>query len=723
MTDKQTPIKNMERPVTVLKGVGDARREALSRLGAETLGDLIRIFPRAYQNRGDIQTISVIRDRLKNGEKGPFAAELTVSTEPEVRMIRRGMVLLKVKAFDETGTAELTYFNMAYMKNVFHVGETFRFFGRFTCEYNRVQAANPIAERMDEAVPLRDIVPVYPLVQGLTQKVMAQLVGEALRICGNELTEYMPKDALAEMGMPTYAWTMTQIHRPESVSAIETAKRRLMFDELYLTLLSMNLGQSRRKKKNTCPVNGDEMQTFFDALPFEMTGAQRRSVDEILADMAGESLMNRILTGDVGSGKTIVAAAACYAAVKSGYRAALMVPTEILANQHAEDFVKLFTPLGINCALLTGSTRKREKDKILAGLTDTQIGGGIDIVIGTHALLSEGVEIDRLGLAVIDEQHRFGVMQRAALFEKGDGIHSLVMSATPIPRTLTLAAFGSLDVSRIDELPKGRQKIDTLVVNESYRERLNGFIRKQAEEGHQIYVVCPAVDEAEAEETDTEEMADIPFVDMEVDTSTPLKAATVFAEYLKEELDGLTVEYVHGKMKSAEREKIMTAFAAGAVDVLVSTTVIEVGVNVPNATLMIVENAERFGLSQLHQLRGRVGRGTAKSYFVLVSDSTTPESAERLRAIKSTSDGFKIAEYDLELRGPGDFFSDAGVIRQHGQMSDALTSACRDTGLIERASFYAKRTAQDDPMLANPENRETALRLEKMAARSNKTVN
>ncbi len=716
--------------MTVLKGVGDARREALAKLGAETLGDLIRVFPRAYQNRGDIQSISVIRDRLKNGERGPFSAELTISTEPEVRMIRRGMVLLKVKAFDETGTAELTYFNMPYMKNTFHVGETFRFFGRFTCDYNRVQAANPIAERMDGVESLQQIVPVYPLVSGLTQKIMTQLIGEALRLCSNELTEYMPKDALAEMAMPTYAYTLSQIHQPQSLSAIETAKRRLMFDELYLTLLSMNLGQARRKKKNTCPVRCDTMDEFYAQLPFEMTGAQRRSVNEILGDMSGDFLMNRILTGDVGSGKTIVAAAACYAAVKSGYRAALMVPTEILANQHAEDFVKLFKPLEINCALLTGSTKKREKDKILAGLNDEQTsmteqksGDGVDIVIGTHALLSEGVEIDRLGLAVIDEQHRFGVMQRAALFEKGDGIHSLVMSATPIPRTLTLAAFGSLDVSRIDELPKGRQKIDTLVVNESYRERLNGFIRKQKEEGHQIYVVCPAVDENDAEETDTEEMADIPFVSMEVDTSTPLKAATVFADYLKDELDGLTVEYVHGKMKSAEREKIMSAFARGEVDVLVSTTVIEVGVNVPNATLMIVENAERFGLSQLHQLRGRVGRGTAKSYFVLVSDSTTPESAERLRAIKSTSDGFKIAEYDLELRGPGDFFSDAGVIRQHGQMSDALTSACRDTNLIERASFYAKRTAQDDPKLEKPENRETVLRLTKMAARSNHTVN
>ena len=716
--------------MTVLKGVGDARREALAKLGAETLGELIRVFPRAYQNRGDIQTVSVIRERLKNGERGPFSAELTISTEPEVRMIRRGMVLLKVKAFDETGTAELTYFNMPYMKNTFHVGETFRFFGRFTSDYNRVQAANPIAERMDGVESLQEIVPVYPLVSGLTQKIMTQLIGEALRLCSNELTEYMPKDALAEMAMPTYAYTVTQIHQPQSLSAIETAKRRLMFDELYLTLLSMNLGQARRKKKNTCPVRCDSMDEFYAQLPFEMTGAQRRSVNEILGDMSGDFLMNRILTGDVGSGKTIVAAAACYAAVKSGYRAALMVPTEILANQHAEDFEKLFIPMGIRCALLTGSTKKREKDKILAGLNDEQTsmteqksGEYIDIVIGTHALLSEGVEIDRLGLAVIDEQHRFGVMQRAALFEKGDGIHSLVMSATPIPRTLTLAAFGSLDVSRIDELPKGRQKIDTLVVNESYRERLNGFIRKQKEEGHQIYVVCPAVDENDAEETDTEEMADIPFVSMEVDTSTPLKAATVFADYLKEELDGLTVEYVHGKMKSAEREKIMSAFARGEVDVLVSTTVIEVGVNVPNATLMIVENAERFGLSQLHQLRGRVGRGTAKSYFVLVSDSTTPESAERLRAIKSTSDGFKIAEYDLELRGPGDFFSDAGVIRQHGQMSDALTSACRDTNLIERASFYAKRTAQDDPKLEKPENRETALRLAKMAARSNHTVN
>ena len=368
------------------------------------------------------------------------------------------MVLLKVKAFDETGTAELTYFNMPYMKNVFHVGETFRFFGRFTCEYNRIQAANPISERLDGAEPLQDIVPVYPLAAGLKQKNMTQMVQEALRICGNDLTEYMPKDALAELGLPTYAHTVMQIHRPSSLSAIEAARRRLMFDELYLTLLSMSLGQAKRKKKNTCCVADADLSAFLAQLPFEMTGAQMRSVKEIIGDMSGEYLMNRILTGDVGSGKTIVAAAACYAAVKSGYRAALMVPTEILANQHAEDFVRLFTPLGIRCALLTGSLKKRERDAVLAGLTDQQMVGGVDIVIGTHALLTDDVEIERLGLAVIDEQHRFGVMQRAALLEKGGGIHSLVMSATPIPRTLTLAAFGSLDVSRIDELPKGRQK-------------------------------------------------------------------------------------------------------------------------------------------------------------------------------------------------------------------------------------------------------------------------
>lgn len=723
--EKNQLTNKLEADVSTLRGVGQARREALSKMGIETIGDLLRCYPRAYQNRGDTHTLAEIKEKMTNGEVGPFSVILTIASEPNVKMIRRGMTILKVRAFDETGSVEITYFNQPYMKDTLHTGSAFRFFGRFTVDYNRLQLQNPLHEPYVEGVPLPDIVPVYPLSQGLTQKFMMNITSEALRLAGGEFVEYLPKDALAELQLPTAGYTMQQIHRPESVSMMETAKRRLVFDELYLMFLSMTMTGARAKRANTCPFTKGDLTPFLVNLPFELTGAQMRSVKEIRDDLSGKTLMNRILTGDVGSGKTIVAAAAAYLAVKNGYRAALMVPTEILASQHYEDFEKLFTPMGIRCALLTGSTKKRDRDRILAGLNDEPtVEGKLDIVIGTHALISDGVKLERLGLAIIDEQHRFGVMQRAALFEKARDVHCLVMSATPIPRTLTLAAYGSIDVSRIDELPKGRQKIDTFIVNEGYRERLNAFIRKQADEGHQTYVVCPAVEESqEKESANPEEMADIPLIGSTVDTSVPLKAATAFAGYLQEALPDLKVGFVHGKMKPAEKDRVMESFSSGELDVLVSTTVIEVGVNVPNATLMIVENAERFGLSQLHQLRGRVGRGQFKSYFILVSDTRQPEAQDRLRAVKNTTDGFEIAEYDLQIRGPGDFFSETGEIRQHGQMNFRLAAACRDTHMIERASFYANRTVTDDPMLEKDKNRAIAARLAEFGKKTEKTSN
>ncbi len=712
----------LDTSVTNFRGVGEARAAALAKMGILTAGDLLRCYPRAYQNRGDTVTLAEVREHLKNGEgDGPFSVLLTIAAEPSVSMIRRGMTLLKVRAFDETDAVEITYFNQTYLRDKLTTGASFRFFGKFALDRSKLKLNSPISEPYAEGVPLPDIVPVYPLSAGLTQKMMASLVNEAMRMCANEIAEFLPTDALSELGLPTLSYTLTNIHKPESMNALESAKRRLVFDELYLMFLSLSLSGAKLKRDNTLPMklSHEDAAAFKGILPFELTNAQRRSVNEIASDMGGESLMNRILTGDVGSGKTIVAAAAIYMAVKNGYRAALMVPTEILANQHYEDLSALFGKLGITCALLTGSIKKKERESILAGLSDNGMDiGKIDVVIGTHALISEGTVIDRLGLAVIDEQHRFGVTQRAALFDKAADVHCLVMSATPIPRTLTLATYGSIDVSRIDELPKGRQTIDTFIVDERYRERLNAFIRKQAAEGHQVYVVCPAVEEAEEDPytkaydgSDTDEMADIPLVANWRDTSVPLKAATVFAEVLAEALPELKVGYVHGKQKAAQRESVMSEFASGNLDVLVSTTVIEVGVNVPNATLMIVENAERFGLSQLHQLRGRVGRGTAKSYFILVSDSKNPVARDRLNAIKSTSDGFRIAEYDLEMRGPGDFIGENGIIRQHGQMNFTLAATCRDTNLIERASFYAKRTAADDPELSDEVNRRAAKQL------------
>ncbi len=729
--------QKLDTPVTEFRGVGAVRAAALSKMGIFTAYDLLRCYPRAYQNRGDIVTLSDIKAKLQNGEDGPFSAVLTIATEPTISIVKRGMTLLKARAFDETDAVEITYFNQTYLRDKMTTGATFRFFGKFVLDssHKKVQLklTNPISEGYVEEVPLPDIVPVYPLSSGLTQKMMASLVGDAMRIAGNEIVEFLPSDALVELGLPTLSYTLSNIHRPESMSALESAKRRLVFDELYLMFLSIAISGAKMKRENTLvmKLSPKDADAFKNVLSFELTGAQRRSINEIAADMAGEFLMNRILTGDVGSGKTIVAAAAIYIAVKNGYRAALMVPTEILANQHYEDLSTLFGKLGITCALLTGSIKKKEREQVLSGLSDEGLMvNKIDVVIGTHALISEGTVIDRLGLAVIDEQHRFGVTQRAALFDKAKDIHCLVMSATPIPRTLTLATYGSIDVSRIDELPKGRQKIDTFIVNEGYRTRLNGFIKKQVAEGHQVYVVCPAVDEVEEDaytkkydENDTDEMADIPLVENWRDTSVPLKTATAFADYLADALPELKIGYIHGKLKAAQREAVMSEFATGNLDVLVSTTVIEVGVNVPNATLMIVENAERFGLSQLHQLRGRVGRGTAKSYFILVSDSKSETAIDRLRAIKSTSDGFQIAEYDLEMRGPGDFIGEGGIIRQHGQMNFTLAASCRDTTMMERASYYAKRTASSDPELMEEQNKRAARQLERLIKSVGNTQN
>ena len=724
MAEETTGI--LEQPVTVLKGVGPAKKEALAKIGIETVGDAVRCWPRAYQNRGDTKNLAEIAALCRNGETGPFSAILTISTEPQGRYIRRGMHLTTARAFDESGTVSITWFNQPYVAGRIRAMGVYRFYGRFewNAQYRKLSLNSPLSEPWKEGVSLPAIVPVYPVATGLTQRFMTDLTGRAISAAAGELWEFLPTPALEDLKLPAYAYAVRQIHRPDSLEAMETARRRLVFEELWLMFLSMAKTRADTKQPSgALRLTDTELGEFYRSLPFTLTGAQDRCVSEIVRDMAGEHLMNRILTGDVGSGKTAVAAAAAYAAARNGFRTMLMAPTEILARQHAEDFEKLFAPLGIRVALLTGSTKKKEKDLILDGLRDQpRMGEGISVLIGTHALLTEDVEADSLGLCVIDEQHRFGVHQRAALFEKARNVHSLVMSATPIPRTLTLAAYGMIDVSRIDEMPKGRQKIDTFIVNESYRERLNAFIRKQAAEGHQTYVVCPAVEESEPKPGEGEEMADTPLLDV-MEEAPPMKNARQTADELAAALPELSIGFVHGRLKPAEKERVMAAFADHELDVLVSTTVIEVGVNVPNATLMIVENAERFGLSQLHQLRGRVGRGSAKSYFILVSDSEKPEAQDRLKAVKSTTDGFEIAEYDLEQRGPGDFFSECGPIRQHGQMNFRLAAACRDPEMIERASFYARQTAEDDPGLVKPENRRIRERLMEFGQKTEKTQN
>jgi len=640
-----------------------------------------------------------------------------VGTEPQVRLIRRGMSLVKFSAFDETGSCEITYFHMEYVKRTFHVGSVFRFFGRFQYDYGRVQTVNPIYEPWVEGRPMPALVPVYPLTAGLSQKLLYQYTGEALRQAGSSLEEYLPPHILREAALPSHSYMVHALHRPQSLEQLEGAKRRLVFEELFLQFLCMAQNGGGAKIPNRYPLTWRDTSGFLARLPYTLTDAQKRAIDEIAGDMAGEFAMNRILIGDVGSGKTVVAALSAYLAIRSGYRAALLVPTEILAVQHYKELSALFGELGIGTVLLTGSTGKKKRDAVLRSLRDDSLTieeNAASFVIGTHALLTGDVQIDRLGLVIIDEQHRFGVMQRSAILEKGEDCHCLFMSATPIPRTLSLVAYGSLDVSAIDALPRGRQPIDTFIVNSSYHARMLNFIRKQAEEGHQTYIVCPAVEEKnrEKEESDPESLSNLSLFDLSgeaiqarIDSplatapeSPPLKAAVTYAQTLAEELPEWKIGLVHGKMKPAEKEAVMASFCTGETQVLVATTVIEVGVNVPTATLMIVENAERFGLAQLHQLRGRVGRGKDKSWFILVSDSHDEEALARLRILKETTDGYRIAQEDLEMRGAGDFITGTGV-RQSGQSQFRLAAACRDTAFMEQAASLAKALVSEDPML------------------------
>lgn len=694
-------------PVRALPGVGESRAAAFARMGVFTLRDLIRHFPRAYENRGAIRPLAAGLD----GETGAFL--LTVGTAPRSAMIRRGMTVTKFRAFDESGTVEVVFFNQSYVKDVFHVGTQFRFFGKLTPSRSGFQLSSPAFEAVIPGVPLPPFVAKYPLSEGLSGKIVEKAVAAALRAVLPTLVDYLPEDIRERHRFPTLSYALMNIHAPRDNEVLTASLRRVVFDELYCFSLGMALSRARRTEERAPACPRADLSPLLSRLPYRLTAAQTRVCEEILQDMAGgeQSPMNRILIGDVGCGKTVCAAVAIYQAVCAGHQAALMVPTEILARQHYEELSSLLGSLGIRVALLLGSTPEREKKLIRAGAEATG-EDRIDLIIGTHALLSDKLHFSSLGLTVTDEQHRFGVRQRATLKQKQRGSHLLVMSATPIPRTMALTLYGDLDVSRIDEMPPGRQRVATYVVNESYRERLHGFMRRQVEEGGQVYVVCPSVEESEEEES-----TDLPLDRLDLlslrEERPPLKAATAYAAELQTKVfPDLRVEFLHGRMKAAEKDDVMRRFAAGEIDILVSTTVIEVGVNVPRASLMIVENAERFGLSQLHQLRGRVGRGAKKSYCVLVSDATGETARARLEVMRTTYDGYRIAEKDLEQRGPGDFFAAAcaGGFRQSGGMSLHLSYLCSDTALMQSAAEEAKRTAALDPTLSLPEH--TLLRAE-----------
>jgi ATP-dependent DNA helicase RecG len=661
-------MADLSTDIRYIKGVGDQRAKSLGRLGIRTLGDLLNYFPRTYEDRTVTRPIdSVLPEET-------VCIRAMVATEPRLSHVRRGMDLVKLRIVDDTGSMDLTYFNQSYVRDQLKKGESYVFYGRVGGSLLRKTMTNPVYERADRAgVTTGRIMPVYRLTHGISNKLLLTAVESALDECGDMLPELLPADVSAACQLPRAGFAYRNVHFPPDWETLALARRRLIFEELFVLSCAMHLLRSKREKAPGRVIRQQDMEAFYASLPFAPTNAQRRAVNEAAADMASGKCMSRLIQGDVGSGKTLVAAALCWSVRQSGLQSAFMAPTEILARQHLATLTGLLEPLGLRVGLLVGSLTAKQKREVKAAAEQ----GYYDVLVGTHALITEDVQFRDLGLVVTDEQHRFGVEQRSALTAKGERPHVLVMSATPIPRTLALMIYGDLDVSILDELPPGRQRVDTVSVTEEYRDRLNGFIRAQVGEGRQVFVVCPMVEESE-------------------EADDRIKSATEHAETLKKTFPELTVGCVHGKMKPKEKEAAMAAFVSGETDILVSTTVVEVGVDVPNASLMIVENAERFGLSQLHQLRGRVGRGVHKSWCVLMAQNPTEEAKQRLRVLVKTNDGFAVAEEDLKLRGPGDFFGS----RQHGlpEMHIAELTGSMDT--LKEAQEAAKALIARDPTLS-----------------------
>ncbi len=638
-------------PITILKGIGPTKARQFENLNIRTLRDLICHFPRGYEDRTRLTTV----DQLEVDTPACFAA--CVMNTPRTAHIRKGLDLTRVQVADHTGRLNLTFFNNRFAAENLQYGKEYVFYGALSGDYAGYGMTNPVFEALDsQPVSTRRVLPIYPLTAGLTNAAVLKAVRQALAVCDTP-PEVLPESVRSQYGILPAERAYYAIHEPSSMTEAELAKKRLIFEEFFIFSAGLSLMRAARSEKKTRPYDNLNLQPFYASLPFTLTGAQSRAIDEILKDMSRGAPMNRLVQGDVGSGKTMVAAAAIYCAVTNHHQAALMAPTEILAEQHYQSLTKLFAPLGIRTALLTGSMTVKQKREVREALA----AGEIHLAVGTHALLTEATTFENLGLVVADEQHRFGVGQRAKLSAKGSDPHLLVMSATPIPRTLALLMYGDLEVSIINELPPGREPVDTFLVNESYRPRINAFIRKHASEGHQCFVVCPAVEE-------NEELG--------------LHAATVWAETLQQTVfPDLRIALIHGQMRGAEKEAAMASFARGEADVLVATTVIEVGVDVPNATLMVIEDADRFGLSQLHQLRGRVGRGGHKSYCILTSHNRNGETLQRLKAFCKTTDGFKIAEEDLKMRGPGDFFGS----RQSGLPAFKVASLSMDLQTLKDA--------------------------------------
>ena len=656
----------LQTDIRYLKGVGESRAALYQKLGIETVEDLLYHIPRRYIDLTHPTPLAA----AVPGQK--CAVRALLAAKGREQRIRRGLSVFRLTAVDGPVTLHITFFNAKYTVEALREGEEYIFYGTITGGFYSRQMDSPQVFRPEEAGTL---LPVYSLTQGLSNKMVSRQVTEALN-----RVEQLP-DPLEGSGLPqqygllSYSQALHAVHFPPDWQAIETGRNRMVFDELLCLSLCFARMREGRHRLHVPPMRMQPLTEYYRALPYELTGAQQRAIAEAMSDMCSGTPMNRLVQGDVGSGKTAVAAALCYFAHRNGAQSTLMAPTEILAQQHYNSLAPLLGSLGMQVALLTGSLSPKKKETLKAALA----AGEIDLCIGTHALLTDDTAFANLGLVVTDEQHRFGVQQRAALRQKGKDAHVLVMSATPIPRTLAMIVYGDLEISVIDELPAGRRPIRTYLIDSTIRQRAFGYIKKHLDEGYQAYLVCPAV---QSEDEDT--------------AAASLKSAVEYAEELAHGAFGdYRVGLLHGKMRPAQKEKVMAEFAAGEIQLLVATTVVEVGVDVPNAVIMVVENAERFGLSQLHQLRGRVGRGQVQSHCILLSDTENPDTLERLRVLCGTNDGFKIAEEDLKQRGPGDFFGE----RQHGLPEMKIADLAADSRLLQKAREAADALTERDPTL------------------------
>ena len=665
-------------PVRYLKGVGPKTAERFEKLGILTLSDLLCHYPRRYLDFSKPYSIA----------EAPADTECVVKAEvfakPGGRILPGGRRMERITAGDDVSSLEITWFNNPYAAQKLELGQEYYFQGIVTGGMLRRQMVNPQV-RTDAQVKSSPFEAVYPQTEGLTSSAIAKCVRQLLPHA-ELLPDPLPSEMLKKYRLLSKADAVRAIHCPATEEEAFAARRRLIYEELLVLQLGIGRMKNHGAASTGAPMKKADASPFWESLPFSPTGAQRRAVEEILTDMSGETSMNRLLQGDVGSGKTLVAAAAIWACIRAGYQAALLAPTEILASQHAENLNRLLSPFGMRVALLTGGMKAAAKRTTLAAIR----GDEADLIVGTHAILSEGVEFARLGLAVVDEQHRFGVRQRGLLAEKAANPHLLVMSATPIPRTLGLLMYGDLDISILDELPPGRKPVKTRCITGKKRADLYGFLDREIDSGRQVYIVCPAIEDA---------------------GGSGLNAVKSYYEDIaKAYLPDRRVGLMHGKLKPKEKAEVMNDFKSGRLDALVSTTVIEVGVDVPNATVMVIENAERYGLSALHQLRGRVGRGAAESWCFLVSDNASESVQKRLKFLCSTSDGFAVAQYDLETRGPGDFFGN----RQHGLPTLQIADLINDTRTLHAAQSEAVALLAEDPLLERPEHALLARQVEQM---------